>query len=167
MDHVYMARRRADLADKVKAAKPSAAQSEVIVVNEKSTKSQTKSSSNIFSKALSFGRRSKSDEGFTKLWVMMIMRNISNQLVVWYGNNHGRLALLPHSIVSYADRLMMISLVLIVEDAIAFSAEIGACHIYGVGINFAVLIGTSDRWTDREVRLRWLFCTALVGLQTG
>ena len=64
MDHIYMQRRRADLADKV--AKAPVAQPQLVKVNQKSPKSQTKSSLNVFAKAISFAR-SKSDEGFAKL----------------------------------------------------------------------------------------------------
>lgn len=65
-----MARQRADLADKVKIAKSSDTQPQVIHINEekshKSHKFQSKSGSNIFRKALAFGKR-KSDEGYMKL----------------------------------------------------------------------------------------------------
>ena len=67
MDHIYMQRRRADLADKV--ANGPIAQLQLVKVNQKSPKSQksqTKTKSNIFTKAFSFGR-SKSDGKFTKL----------------------------------------------------------------------------------------------------
>jgi hypothetical protein len=59
-----MQRRRADLADKV--AKAPIAQPQLVKVNQKSPKSQTKTGSNVSTKAISFAR-SKSDEGFTKL----------------------------------------------------------------------------------------------------
>ena len=59
-----MQRRRADLADKV--AKAPVAQPRLVKVNQKSSKLQAKTSSNVFTKAISFAR-SKSDEGFTKL----------------------------------------------------------------------------------------------------
>jgi len=64
MDHIYMQRTRADLADKV--ANAPVARPQLVKVNQKSQKSQRKNKSSIFTKAISFGRN-KSDEGFTKL----------------------------------------------------------------------------------------------------
>jgi hypothetical protein len=55
---------RVDLADKV--ANGSIAQPPLVKVNQKPPKSQAKTKSSIFTKAISFGR-SKSDEGLNKL----------------------------------------------------------------------------------------------------
>ena len=59
-----MQHRRADLADKV--ANAPVAQPQLVKVNQKSQKSQTKTKSSILTKGISFGM-SKSDEGFTIL----------------------------------------------------------------------------------------------------
>ena len=64
MDHIYMQRTRVDLADKFASAP--IAQPQLVKVNQKAQKSQTKSKSNIFTRAISFGKN-KSDKGFTKI----------------------------------------------------------------------------------------------------